>query len=97
MATITAQYNRSIRQPTNSKQHNLLTDMGKWLRVDWSEQSPALFVLGMAGYFLLLGSIAVIVLSNQFPWFIAAPITILTAVAYILHGDAKHSQQRSRS
>lgn len=96
MATFTANYHHSNQQRPNSNTHIDGSTIAHWFRADWSELSPTAFVLGMAGYFLLLGSIAVVVLSNQFPWFMAAPITILLAVAYLRHGEAKRAQDKSR-
>ena len=96
MATITAHYNRSVLQRSNGKRPvpgQANTDRSSGV---WSDKSPMRFVLGMAGYFLILGSIAVVVLGNQFPWFMAAPITILLAAAYFRHGDAKPAHERSR-
>jgi len=96
MATITAHYHHSNQQRPSSKTNIAGSTMTNWFRADWSKLSPTAYVLGMAGYFLLLGSIAVVFLSNQFPWFMAAPITILLAVAYLRHGEAKRAQHRSR-
>ena len=96
MTTITANYNHPHQQSSNGKSNSAGSTISHWLRADWSQQSPTVYVLGMTGYFLLLGSIAVIVLSNQFPWFMAAPITILLAATYLRHSDAKRTQQTTR-
>ena len=49
----------------------------------------------MLGYFLGLASIAVVLVGGQFPWFTAAPATILLSIAYFRHLDAKYEQELS--
>lgn len=51
--------------------------------------------LFMLGYFLGLGSIAVMVIGGQFPWFTLAPLTILALVMYFRHLEATYEQQSS--
>jgi len=50
----------------------------------------------MVGYFLLLGSLAVVVITGQFPWFAVAPVTILLSVAYFRHVEAKEARRWTR-
>ena len=69
---------------TNPENIGLLS-LSSWVHIHWAKLSPAASALGMFGYFLLLGSIAVVVITKQFPWFTIAPITILLAVAYFRH------------
>ena len=51
----------------------------------------------MVGYFLLLGSLAVVVVTGEFPWFTVAPITILLSVAYFRHVEAKDARFYSQN
>jgi hypothetical protein len=67
-----------------------------WLRLAWEKLSPAATVLGMFGYFLLLGSVAVVVVTEQFPWFTLAPITVLLLVAYFRYVDEKEARRSSQ-
>jgi len=48
-------------------------------------------VLVMA-VFLLLGSIAVVAITRQFPWFMLAPSVILLSFAYLRHAEKRHQQ-----
>lgn len=52
--------------------------------------NPHESVLVMTGYFLLLGSMAVVVMTQQFPWFMVAPSLIMLGCAYLRHADKKH-------
>lgn len=63
------------------------------MRAHWAQLSPVAFVLTMVGYFLLLGSLAVIVVTGQFPWFTVAPVTILLSVTYFRHVEAKEARR----
>ena len=49
----------------------------------------------MLGYFLGLASIAVVLVAGQFPWFTAAPATVLLSIAYFRHLDAKYERELS--
>ena len=82
MATMTAPYVRSIKQQSEEYRNPIKFRPKRWLGIHGATLNPAVSVLGMAGYFLLLGSIAVVVITRQFPWFMAVPMTILLAYAY---------------
>ncbi len=45
-------------------------------------------VLIISAYFLALASIAVVAVGGQFPWFIVAPATVLSLIAYFRHVEA---------
>ena len=97
MATITFPYHRSTQRPQIEGDRNRVGfRLGSWLHVHWAKLSPAAYVLVMFGYFLLLGSIAVVVITKQFPWFTIAPITILLAVAYIRHVEKNELRRLSQ-
>ncbi|MDJ0805842.1 MAG: hypothetical protein QNJ78_03325 [Gammaproteobacteria bacterium] len=96
MGTITTDYNPVHQQLPTGVKHSVISSMTHWLKTVSLGQGLVVPVLGMAGYILLLGSIAVVYLSNQFPWFMAAPMTIIVAIVLLHHIDAKRAQQESK-
>ena len=83
MATYKVHYNESAaeRPSTDScKQHRPVGS------------TPVLLI---AAYFLALASVAVIGIGGQFPWFTAAPATVLSLIAYFRHLDAKMERESS--
>ena len=97
MATINVPYDRSnLRSPMLGEHTALQTRPLAWLRVAWGKLSPAATVLGMFGYLLLLGSLAVVVVTDQFPWFTLAPVTILLLAAYFRYVDEKEARRSAR-
>ena len=53
--------------------------------------------LWMAAYFLALGSVAVVALSGQFPWFTLAPLTVLLMFLHFRRVETKLRRQSSRA
>jgi len=97
MAGINVPYHRSIlRSTTGGDRSGPRSPGGIWQHLPWAKLSPAAFVLGIFGYFMLLGSVAVVVITHQFPWFTVAPVTILSALAYFRHVEAKEARRSSR-
>ena len=94
MAGMNVPYDRSTMQPPMAG-HGLplASRRGSRWRAVWSKLSPAESVLGMFLYFLVLGSVAVVVVTEQFPWFTLGPVTILLTVAYFRHLDAKDARR----
>jgi len=74
----------------------LASPPGTWFRRAWAKRSPVTYVLAVFGYFLLLGSVAVVVVTEQFPWFTLAPITILLSLAYFRYEEEKEARRSSR-
>lgn len=52
-------------------------------------------VLVMFAYFLGLGSIAIVAVGGQFPWFTVAPATVLLLVTYFRHVEATYARNSS--
>lgn len=94
MAGIHVPFDRStLRRPRMHGRQSRNPISSPWLRKHWDQLSPVASVLGMVGYFLLLGSVAVIVITGQFPWFTVAPVTILLSVAYFRYVEAKEARR----
>jgi len=97
MAGMNVPYDRSTLQPPIAgDQIPLATRRCSDWRAAWATRSPSASVLGMFLYFLLLGSVAVVVVTEQFPWFALGPVTILLTVAYFRHLDAKEARRSSQ-
>jgi hypothetical protein len=54
-------------------------------------------VLGMFAYFLVLGSIAVVTLTGQFPWFTLGPAAVLGVIAHCRRLDAKWERKKAKA
>ena len=93
MTTITARYHHSNSQRKSRDYRQMLGNRsGSRLHSAWANGNPAATILGIAGYFLLLGSIAVVAISEQFPWFMAAPLYLLMAVFYLRHANQRQAR-----
>ena len=94
MAGINAPYGRSTPRPPTAGKGNLVASGPRTSSQPiWAKLSPGASVLAMFGYFLLLGSVAVVVITGQFPWFTLAPVTILLSIAYFRHVDEKEARR----
>jgi len=85
-----------LRQKMGGDRNPLASQPATWWRTPWAKLSPAASILGMSAYFLLLGSVAVVVITEQFPWFIVAPATILLTIGYFRHVEATEARRSHR-
>jgi hypothetical protein len=67
----------------------------RWIQALWVTSEPVALVLGMFLYFLLLGSIAVVVVTGQIPWFALIPAGVMLAIARIRRTEARWQRERS--
>jgi hypothetical protein len=65
----------------------------RWLAALGARSDAAAAVLGMFLYFLMLGSVAVVVVTGQFPWFTVAPAALLLAAAHVHRVEARWARQ----
>ena len=65
------------------------------LQAFWVKSDSLAPVLGMFAYFLLLGSIAVVTMTGQVPWFTLAPATVLAVVVHCRRLEAKWARESS--
>jgi hypothetical protein len=63
------------------------------LQAFWAISEPAAAVLGMFAYLLVLGSVAVVLVTGRFPWFTVAPAVILLGAAHVRHLEARWERQ----
>ena len=97
MAGVSIPYDRSTLRPPMARDTKPVAGQSvNGVQILWAKLSPAASVLGMFGYFLLLGSIAAVVITGQFPWFVVAPLTILLSVAYFDHVEKKEARRSSQ-
>ena len=81
-----------LRQKLVGDRNPLESRPATWWRTPRATLSPVASVLGISAYFLLLGSVAVVVITEQFPWFIVAPATILLTIGYFRHVEATEAR-----
>jgi hypothetical protein len=67
------------------------------LQAFWTKSASFAPVLGMCAYFLVLGSIVVVWVTGQVPWFTVAPATILLMVAHFRRVEARWARQDARA
>ena len=85
-----------LRQKLVGDRNPLASRPATWWRTPRARLSPVASVLGISAYFLLLGSVAVIVITEQFPWFIVAPATVLLTIGYFRHVEATEARRSHR-
>ena len=97
MATLNLPADRpAARFPTKNPSPGAPMGAIRRIQAFWVKSDSLAPVMGMFAYFLLLGSIAVVTMTGQIPWFTLAPATVLAVVAHCRRLEAKWARQSSR-
>ena len=80
----------TLRLPRNEPAYDVtrMQPLGHALATSLVDKEDGTSVMLVWGYFLILASISVVVISGQFPWFTLAPATGLLMAAHIRYSHA---------